>query len=157
HYLDAQRQPQELVVPIPGQPLPFTLRTPDNATNATVNDALYAASGAPEGIATGPVTLKFEYRDSSGLAVVKEFQIEPNSYVLTARASVTENGREVPAAIQWGPAVGDAAQVSSYAQKAEGLIAQNDKIIRLAPKDLAKQNTYEGDFRYAGVDDNYFM
>jgi len=28
---------------------------------------------------------------------------------------------------------------------------------RLAPKDIAKQSTYEGPIEYAGVDDNYFM
>ena len=28
---------------------------------------------------------------------------------------------------------------------------------RLAPKDITKQPAYEGDFNFAGVDDNYFM
>ena len=43
-------------------------------------------------------------------------------------------------------------------QAAEGLLFQNGgKVQRLAAKDVAKQPTYEGDFRYAGVDDNYFM
>ena len=59
--------------------------------------------------------------------------------------------------VVWGPAVGDIGEISSYTQKAEGLLFHDGKIQRLAPKDFAKQSTYEGDFKYAGVDDNYFM
>jgi YidC/Oxa1 family membrane protein insertase len=46
---------------------------------------------------------------------------------------------------------------SRYTKKAEGLLFQEGKVRRLAPKDIAAQAVYEGDFRYAGVDDNYFM
>src|SRR6266576_4900800 len=43
HYLDQQRQPQELIEQhVSTHPLPFTLRTSNEAVTATVNDALYA-------------------------------------------------------------------------------------------------------------------
>src|SRR5262249_35123111 len=78
-------------------------------------------------------------------------------YFVTFRAAVTEGSQQLPVTLQWGPAVGDAAQVSSYSQKSEALLSQNDKVQRVAFKDIAKQPTHEGEFRYAGVDDNYFM
>jgi len=157
HYRDRQQQPQELVVPLPGQPLPFTLDTPNAAVNATINNALFAVSGVPADATSSPADIKFEYRDTAGVEVVKQFHFEPSAYVLTFQATARADGQVLPVNVLWGPAVGDAAQVSSYAQKAEALFAQSGKVRRLAPKDLAKQNTYEGEFRYAGVDDNYFI
>lgn len=48
HYLDQNQQPQELVVSqLVNEPLPFTLRVANPQTNAVVNSALYAVSGAP--------------------------------------------------------------------------------------------------------------
>jgi YidC/Oxa1 family membrane protein insertase len=157
-YLNEHKQPQELIVPLPGQPLPFTLGVPDAPTNKAINDALFAVKNEPLAGSTSPVALSFEYRDNAGLAVTKEFHLDPSSYVLTVRVTVNDGAREIPASILWGPAVGDSGQTSSYTQKAEGiLLPQGAKVQRLAPKDLAKQNTYDGPFRFAGVDDNYFM
>jgi YidC/Oxa1 family membrane protein insertase len=158
HYRDQKGEPQELVQQIPGQPLPFTLQTTNEAVNHTINAALYAVSGAPAGpVDASPIDLKFEYRDSGGVTAVKEFRFEPASYVVSVRATVTDGSQPLPAAILWGPAVGDEAQLSSYSQKPEALLARNDKVQRVAFKDIAKQPTQEGEFRYAGVDDNYFM
>ena len=158
HYFDQHGQPQELIDPLPNQPLPFSLRTPDDSVNTTINSALYSAPSEPDGVVGAAVDLKFEYRDESGLAVVKAFHIEPASYVMTFRAAVTQNAGALPATIQWGPAVGDAATSNSYAQKPGGLLADAARIQRLsASKDIAKQSSYDGDFKYAGVDDNYFM
>jgi YidC/Oxa1 family membrane protein insertase len=157
-YFNQQGEPQELIEAIPGQPLPFTLQTGNDAVNATINSALFNVTGAPAGVVeSSPVDVTFEYRDSAGVAATKTFHVEPSSYVLTFRATVTEGSQPIPAATLWGPAVGDAAQVSSYSQKSEALLAQNDKVQRVAFKDIAKQPTHEGEFRYAGVDDNYFM
>ena len=126
--------------------------------NGVINNAIYAVSGEPNSPTTSPVDLKFEYRDSSGLAVAKSFHSEPASYVITFRGAVEQQGNILPAAIQWGPAVGDAAGTSSFAQKAGGLLADASGVQRLkAAKEIAKQQSYDGDFKYAGVDDNYFM
>src|SRR6476661_2850030 len=151
HYLDHEKQPQELVATVPGQPLPFTLQTTNEDANKLLNNALFAVSGAPDGVLqSGSATLKFEYRDSSGLAAVKEFQFGASEYVVTFRASVTDGANPLGSAILWGPAVGDAEPGSSYAQKPEGLLASNGKVQRLGAKDLAKQNSYEGAFKFAG-------
>jgi YidC/Oxa1 family membrane protein insertase len=159
HYFDPQRQPQELVEnKLPSQPLPFTLHTPDEATTATLNGALYAVTGAPaETVSSAPVDLRFEYRDAGGLSAVKQFRLEPTSYVFTFQASVAQAKEALPPTIVWGPAVGDSGEVSSYSQKAEGLLYHDGKVQRVPPKDLAKQSEYVGDFKFAGVDDNYFL
>ena len=53
HYFDRDRHQQEFVdTEIPSQPLPFSLRTPDDGVNGTLNGALYAVSGAPTGVAS---------------------------------------------------------------------------------------------------------
>lgn len=159
HYLDRQKQPQELVVSqLPSQPLPFTLRTASDTTTATLNDALYAVSGeSPVAAESSSVDLHFEYSDRSGLHAVKEFHFEPSSYVVTFRATVAESDRAVTPTILWGPAVGDTGELSAYVTKAQGVFFVNAKVSRLAPKDLSKQPAYDGDFAFVGVADNYFM
>jgi len=159
HYFDEQHQPQEIIEnTLASQPLPFTLQTSDEATTTTLNSALYTVSGSPT---TTPIAsavdLRFEYRDAGGLQAVKQFHLEPASYVFTFQANVTQADRVLSPTIVWGPAVGDVGHVSQYAQKAEGLLFVDGKAQRLTPKDLAKQSVFEGDFKFAGVDDNYFM
>src|SRR5712691_10367447 len=159
-YVDQQRQPQELVESqISTQPLPFTLRTTNEAVTATLNDALYTVAGAPAGTteSSSPIDLRFEYRDSAGLHAVKEFHLDSASYIITFRATITEGDRPLTPTIVWGPAVGDTGEQSRYVKKAEGIAFENGKVVRVAPKDIAQQPVRDGDVRYAGVDDNYFM
>ena len=159
-YLDQRRQPQELVESqIGSQPLPFTLRMTNEAMTATLNDALYTVAGAPAGTAasSSPIDVRFEYRDDAGVHAVKEFHLDSASYVITFRATITEGDRPLTPAIVWGPAVGDTGEQSRYVKKAEGIVFENGKVVRAAPKDIAQQPVHDGDFRYAGVDDNYFM
>ncbi len=158
HYLDQQKQPQELIEHLPLQPLPFTLRASTDTVTTTLNDGLYTVSGAPAATADGtPVDLRFEYRDSAGIHAVKEFHLEPASYIFTFHQTVTENDRALTPSIVWGPAIGDVTEISRGVKKAEGILFQGGKVVRLAPKDIAKQSVYDGEFHYAGVDDNYFM
>ena len=79
-------------------------------------------------------------------------------HIVAVHPVVTSGGRAIAPSIAWGPAVGDIAEISRYTQAAEGLLFQKGgKIQRLAVKDVTKQSTYEGDYLYGGVDDNYFM
>jgi YidC/Oxa1 family membrane protein insertase len=158
HYLDQQKQPQELIEHLPLQPLPFTLRTGTDAVTTTLNDGLYTVSGAPATTAdASPVDLRFEYRDSAGIHAIKEFHLEPASYIFSFREDVTVNDKPLTPTVVWGPAIGDVTEISRGVKKAEGILFQNGKVVRLATKDIAKQSMYEGQFDYAGVDDNYFM
>jgi YidC/Oxa1 family membrane protein insertase len=169
HYLDQDKQPQELVVSLGSQPLPFALRVADEGTSAILNSALYAVSGVPSEAsqATSPTRLRFEYSTvGNALHVLKEFEVPPAGYIVSLKGTVTAasgagdaSGTATPLSytILWGPAVGDITENSRYVKKAEGLLFQDGKVRRLAPKDMASQPIYEGDFGYAGVDDNYFM
>jgi YidC/Oxa1 family membrane protein insertase len=159
HYIDQQRQPQELVErDLPSQPLPFTLRTANETTTTTLNEGLYTVAGAPEGAAEAtPVHLRFEYRDAAGIHAIKAFDLEPASYIFAFSATVTEGDKAITPSIVWGPAVGDITEISRGVKKAEGILYQNGKVVRLQTKDIAKQSAYEGDFDYVGVDDNYFL
>jgi YidC/Oxa1 family membrane protein insertase len=156
-YLDQQRQPQELIEQTPSLPLPFTLRTADEQLNTTLNDSLYSASTVPSTVIAAPTDVRFEYRNEAGVHAVKEFHLAPDSYMIGFRVDVAAGERAVAPAIVWGPAVGDVAEVSRYTQKAEGLFFQGGKAQRLSPKDISKQPVFEGEFLFAGVDDNYFM
>ena len=158
-YLDGDKQPQELIesAEAVGRPLPFTLRTAEEQVNATVNTALYTVSR--QETSSGAIDLRFEYRDSAGIHAVKEFRIEPSSYVIDFRSSVRAGERALPGAFVWGPAIGDRLQASTLVQGAQGIIleAGAEDPLRIPRSDIAEQPTYEGNFRYAGVDDNYFM
>jgi YidC/Oxa1 family membrane protein insertase len=162
HYRNAQGEPQELIErerPASGpggvetQALPFTLKAQDTSVTNALTQGLYAVTQASQ----SPLALRFEYRDSSGLQAVKQFSLDPSSYVLTFRASITQGNRALPATVLWGPAVGDTAEVRQYSQKPSGLLFQSGKVQRLDPKGIAKQPEHQGDFAFAGVDDNYFM
>ena len=161
HYNDQRNEPLELVPSqlAATQPLPFSLRVDDNAVaTTTLNNALYTVAGAPANeTLTAPVDLMFEYRDTAGLHAVKEFHLEPRSYVLAFRATVTSGDHAIVPVIQWGPALGDTETATRYAVKPRGLISLGGKEQRLTSSSIAKQATYEGDFKYAGVDDHYFL
>ena len=157
HYLDPHREPLDLVVSEAAtEPLPLSLQVDDDAITRTLNSALYTVAGAPASgtVASSPVDLRFEYRDSSGVHAVKEFHIEPANYIVRLHAVVSAQ----PYSVVWGPAVGDAgAELSRFTQRPEALLSIGGKAQRLSPSDLAKQATYEAGFDYAGVDDQYFM
>jgi YidC/Oxa1 family membrane protein insertase len=157
-YLNQAREPQELIENgISSQPLPFTLRTGTDQIDSALNTSLYAVSGAPATPLDAPADLRFEYRNSAGLQSVKEFHLDPTSFIIGFHATVKDGESAVTPTIVWGPAVGDVAEVSRYTTKAEGVIFQGGKVVRLDASTIAKQSVYEGEFKYAGVDDNYFL
>src|SRR3954469_10225747 len=82
-YLDQEKLPQELVVAVDKQPLPFALQVADAAATAALNGGLYSVSGAP----TAPLTsdsarVRFEYATQNGLHAVKEFGIAASGYIV---------------------------------------------------------------------------
>ncbi len=137
HYFNSEREPQELVDhEVASQPYPFTLKTSDDAVTRTLNSGLFTVSGAPSGVVDAPVDLRFEYQNSAGLHAIKQFRFKPSSYVVSFQATVTNGTHALTPAIVWGPAMGDVGEISRYTIKAEGLMFQNDKVVRLAAKDV---------------------
>ena len=143
-YKDIRGEPLELVATDleASQPLPFSLRAADDATTGTLNGALYAVRGAPaEGvIQTATSALTFEYRDSSGLASVKEFRFDPATYTAAFRATVSRDDRALQPALVWGPGLGDSdSQTGRYAVKPGALYSTAGKVSRLAVRALNTQ------------------
>ena len=76
---------------------------------------------------------RFEYRDSAGLHVVKEFELDPASYLVSFNVSVMQGENRLAPLIEWGPGLGDTDRgVRSSASVARGLFSTANKVTRLA-------------------------
>ena len=168
-YRDNDGQPVDLVpsgVPA-DQPTPFALRVEDEATTRRLNDALYRVVGTSDSQfdpASGNA-LVFEFEDASGLRVRKEFRFDPTNYLIRFTASAETNGRALNPTVQWGPGLGDLGALSSggsfftgnYIQPPRGIYERAGDVERLTITELPQQPVHEGEFRFAGVDDHYFL
>jgi hypothetical protein len=57
----------------------------------------------------------------------------------------------------WGAGLGDAGTASRYLQKTQGILFRSGKVERLVPKTLLGAPVQEAQFRYVGIDDQYFI
>ncbi len=158
-YLDSEGLPLELVATdlAATHALPFSLKTPDDRTTGALNSALYSVRGAPDAgaVQTAPTSLTFEYRSSLGLTALKEFTIDPGSYTVRFRATVSEGDRAVSPTIVWGPGLGDTDPQQTV--KPGALFSSGGEVTRLAASGVEEQPAYDQTFDYAGIDDHYFM
>ncbi len=163
-YRGPDGEPVDLVphdVP-PNQPKPFSLELDDAAKSARVNSALFTTtSGATVDARTAPATLAFEYEDAAGLLVRKQFRFEPNSYVVTFTATVTDGGRAVNPYIQWGPGLGDVLATAGggmfvAVRKAQAIFSVDGDVERIQAADLTTTPRYQGSYEFAGVETHYF-
>jgi YidC/Oxa1 family membrane protein insertase len=169
-YRDGSGEPVDLVpsnLP-PEQPTPFTLLVDDEAVTRRLNSALYRVSGDSGGRvdATGGAgQLAFEFEDASGLRARKEFQFDPKNYLVTFSATVTQNGMVLNPSVAWGPGLGDLGATSAggsfftgnYVQPPQAIYHRDGDVERVTAADLAEQPVHEGRFRFAGIDDHYFL
>jgi YidC/Oxa1 family membrane protein insertase len=158
-YTDQRKQPLELVVNDlpPPSPLPFTLRVPDEMVTSTLNGALYAVKESSGDARDSPADVTFEYRDTAGLHAVKQFHLEPKSYILTFRDAVRSGDRALAPSIAWGPGLSDTEVSTRFGYAPRALLSAGGKEQRLAAAAIVKQPGYSDDFKYAGIDDHYFM
>ena len=172
-YLNDRKQPLEMIPQnLPGGPArPFTLRTEDGEVDARLDEALFEASeGSPTIDATkASAHLTFQFQDASGLHARKDFVLEPNSYVVQFDSSVSLGDRVFNPFMVWGPGLGDAAasaETSRYLQKPEAIFYQQSvqrvAVTQLTPdkcQGVPSENgcAWDAGFRFAGVDDHYFV
>ena len=168
HYADHEGKPADLIpagLP-PTMPRPFSLRLSDPQRNAVVNSALvsHRRRPMPSTRASSSVTLSFDYADQSGFSVRKTFVIDPQSYVITFTAQVTDGGKAINPVLQWGPGLGDTIHIAgqnrsfgTYLQFSQGIVYADGKVQRLPPPACCQQPTWQGDFPFAGIDDHYFL
>ena len=163
HYSDAKGEPLELLptdLPVGAFPRPFTISTDNAQESATLAAALYLPSAESLSLGSSPGTLTFEYRDESGLNARKAFYFQPKgqAYVLNVEGSVDVSGKPRAVTVAFGPGLGlgyspDGQRLTA----ARGLQYLNGSVQRLTAGDVQKQLRHEGAFRYAGVDDHYFI
>ena len=169
-YRDDVGEPLDLVPSAlpPDSPTPFSLRVEDEPTTERLNAALYRVSGDAAGrvdARTTAAAVRFEFEDASGLRVNKELRFDPHSYLVTFSATVVNGDRALNPTVLWGPGLGDmGAQAGggsfftgNYIQPPQGIYHRDGSVERIAGAALSEQPGHEGLFRFAGIDDHYFI
>jgi YidC/Oxa1 family membrane protein insertase len=142
----------------PDQPLPFSLRVDEDALTPTLNSALYKASQSGN-------TVTFEFQDASGLRVRKQFTLDPQKYLISFTADVRKGDRVFNPFVQWGPGLSDVGAASgggsfftgNYVQAPQAIFHDGSEVHRIQLASVGQQPLHEGAFRFAGVDDHYFI
>jgi YidC/Oxa1 family membrane protein insertase len=146
----------------PNQPKPFSLDLDDTTKSLRLNTAFFTtAADATLDARSAPVTLSFEYEDAAGLQARKQFRLEPNSYVITASAVVTDGGKPLNPYIQWGPGLGDVLASAGGSmfmpvRKAQAVYSIGGDVERVLPDNLTETPRHQGNFDFAGVETHYF-
>ena len=169
-YRDNRGEPVDLV---PGglpetEQLPFSLRVDQPELTARLNNAIYRVSGDANGhvdATRGAASVSFEFQDAAGVHVVKQFRFDPANYIVALSVSAAHGDATIDPSIVWGPGPGDIAPSAaspgffnrSAAPPPELILHRAGKVERVAITKIAEQPIQEGQFRYAGVDDHYFM
>ena len=165
NYFDSRGEPLELVPEgLPeSYPRAFTLATDQDPVSAVLQAAKFRPSAeGPLSLGSAPGTLSFEYQDASGLAARKSFHFQPDGrpFVLNVDASVDVQGMARPVTIKMGPSLGLGFTTGGYmtATYPPGAIYHKDgDVERPSSSTLLEQPVYDGNLRFAGVGDHYFL
>lgn len=146
----------------------FSLTTSDAEVSTRLAEALFKPSATSLQVARGggQQQLTFEYRDASGLSATKVFTFDRDGqpFLLGMAAQVLQNGQPLNFTIHSGPGLGDIDRArksggfmfGTYYQGPQG-ITFSDDIERISPDSFSEQRVFEAPFRYAGMDDHYFL
>jgi YidC/Oxa1 family membrane protein insertase len=169
-YRDNRGEPVDLVPSgLPAsEALPFSLRVPDDPNlTSRLNDALYRANdgGGRIDATQSPASVTFEFEDAAGLHVRKEFRFDPANYVVAISVDAKKGDQTINPGVVWGPGPGDitpAPANPSFFNRSgslppELILHRAGKVERIAINKISEQPIQEGQFRFAGVDDHYFM
>jgi YidC/Oxa1 family membrane protein insertase len=170
-YRDNRGEPVDLVPSgIPAsEALPFSLRVADDPNLASrLNNVLYRISGDGGRVdaTTSPASLTFEFEDASGVHIRKEFRFEPATYIVSLSVDLRNGERVINPSVAWGPGPGDitpAAANPGFFNRSgtlpppELILHRAGKVERIAIGKVSAQPIQEGQFRFAGVDDHYFL
>ena len=151
-----------------GTPYPFSLRVDDAAATARLNEGLYKVSGASSSTVdatSAPATLTFELETAEGLRARKVFSFESDTFIVSFSASVQQGTQTENPAVEWGPGLGDDIARTApgsflspaYVYQAQAIFYQDGDVVRIPASQLGSGVVREGQFRWAGVDDHYFI
>ncbi len=147
---------------------PFVLRVQDQAVTKRIQTALYRVTGDQQGkvdATTEAKAVEFEYQDADGLLVKKILRFEPSRNIVTLTADVRLGSSSLNPTVLWGPGLGDQGAragggsflTGSIVQPPQAILHRAGKVERHAPDALLTQSAYDGDFRFAGINDHYFI
>jgi YidC/Oxa1 family membrane protein insertase len=161
NYRDDDEGPIDLIPEVipPDLPLPFSLRVDDTAVSLRLNEALYRVDG-PD---ANSVTFSLETAD--GLKVAKTFTLDPQTFIVSFTANVELNGQPLNPLVQWGAGMTDDIARTptgsflspAFVYKAQAIYHTAGDVTREAASDLTSGAVREGQFRWGGVDDHYFI
>jgi YidC/Oxa1 family membrane protein insertase len=162
HYKDQGGRPVDLVPQtLANAPRPFEIETGNATADARANAALFRVDGggATRDEQKGTHLLRFEYREAGGLSVRKQFTLDPKTYTIHAAISVEMAGSPANVSVVMGPSPGDieTSEANRYIMGARANVYRDGKIERHDAAALLRQPVLEGPFRWAGVDDHYFL
>jgi YidC/Oxa1 family membrane protein insertase len=169
-YRDARGEAVDLIpssLPA-GETTPFTLRVDNAGVTQRLNGALYKVTGERNGrvdATSAQATVTFEYEDAAGLRARKEFRFEPQTYVVSLSLDVRNGAEALNPTILWGPGLGDVGATSgggsfftgNYVQPPQAIFHRDGDVERITGSSLTEQPVHEGVFRFAGIDDHYFL
>ena len=170
NYMDPQGSMVDLVPSdLPAtEATPFVLRVQDQAVTRRIQTALYRVTGDQQGkvdATTEARTVEFAYQDAGGLLVKKILRFEPSRNLVTLTADVRSGSSSLNPTVLWGPGLGDQGAsagggsffTGSAVQPPQAILHRAGKVERHAPDALLTQPGYEGDFRFVGINDHYFI
>jgi len=170
-YRDSRGEPVDLVPSgLPAsEALPFSLRvTNDPNLTSHLNDVLYRVNDGAGRIDAmrSPASVTFEFEDASGVHVRKEFRFDPATYIVALSVDARKGDQTINPSIAWGPGPGDVTAApanpgffnrSGSLPPPELILHRAGNVERIAINKISEQPIQEGQFRFAGVDDHYFM
>ncbi len=153
-----------------GELPPFSLAFDDPGLTARAADALFRPSTSRVSLTDRAETLAFEFEDSSGFRVRKEYEFDPaaHGYLVRFRAAAFLGDTRLKPAVEWGPALGGVESSSSgmaYREGPRGVIfgrlvgpegVEEEGMTRPTASDVSARPTYSGQMGFAGVDNHYF-
>ncbi len=158
-YKNSAGQPLDLVPEnIPPQvPNPFSLRVDDPAITKRLNESLYRVTQTDH--------LAFELETAEGLRARKTFALPADGYDLTFGVNVQQGEKALNPTIDWGPGLGDEIArmppgsffSPNYIYAPQAIYDQDGDVTRVAVASLGNGTALDGAFRWAGIDDHYFI
>ena len=153
-YKDGTGKPLDLVNAgaAPKTGFPFSLAFDKQAPPANVNQALFAAQPAPNGLGV-------DYEFSDGQTIVKKsFLFVKDRYLLDVSSSVAVDGKELPHVLTWRGGFGDHVP-QNHAASLHSLhfdLAQNKLLVEQAKAAKNGPVSASGSYSFAGIEDTYF-
>ena len=178
-YRDGKGSPLELVNPEAAAKYgsPLSIWVADQGLRKQINGALFLTSADDRSLAA-PATLTFEYRDEH-IAVRKQFEFSPSSYLINVETDLTSDGKPVPHEIAWPGNFGDIHDASSRGRW-DVFYRDTSGVTRLVPGTIDNRGFWtragqwvggfvglsvpprpesvsaSGTFQFAGVEDHFF-